>query len=205
MDFVLEKLHYYFQNSFLDGSWIVFVLALLESLPFIGALVPGTIIIVFVGFLAYVLNLNLGLVIIGAVLGAVVGDIIGFYFGRVKKKEYVWAHKFIFKYLYIPEAGRFLLDKGGLSVVLGRLLGPTRAFVPFYMGREGEKEDRFWFYDILGAIIWAVFYVMLGYLFGTSYELLKMYLHGFEMFVVLLMILIIGPFVLTKIFKKKIM
>jgi len=205
MDFVLSKLYVYFQNCFLDGAWIVFVLAILESLPFIGALVPGTIIIVFVGFLAYIFELNLFLVIGGAVLGAVVGDIIGFYFGRVKKKEYVWAHKFIFKYLYIPEAGRFLLDKGGFSIVLGRLLGPTRAFVPFYMGREGEKEDRFWMYDIIGAMIWAVFYVILGYMFGTSYDLLEKYLNGFGLFVGLLMILIIGPFVLTKIFKKKIM
>ena len=204
MDFILSKLYVYFQNSFLDGSWIVFVLAVMESLPFIGALVPGTIIIVFVGFLAFVFNLNLGLIILGAVLGAVVGDVIGFYFGRVKKKEYAWAHKFIFKYLYIPEAGRFLLDKGGFSVVLGRLLGPTRAFVPFYMGREGEKEDRFWLYDILGAIIWAVFYVMLGYMFGTSYDLLQKYLNGFSMFIVLFVILTVGPFVLTKIFKKKI-
>lgn len=205
MDFIFEKLRIFMHGSFLDGAWIVFLLAFFESLPFVGAIIPGTIIIVFVGFLVSIFNLNIYLLIIGAILGAVVGDIVGFYFGRVKKNEYLWAHKFIFKYLYIPEAGKFLLKQGGRSIVLGRLIGPTRSFVPFYMGREGETENRFWVYDIIGAIIWALFYLMIGYIFGSSYDVLQKYIKGFEFFIILLIVFSIGPFVITKLFKRKIM
>jgi membrane protein DedA with SNARE-associated domain len=201
----LQHIQSYLEVLPFDGYGIIFLLAFLEALAFVGVLFPGTIIIVFVGFLAYGGVFDLEWAFVLCVVGALIGDLISYYMGKRKGLEPKISSKSIFKWLYIPEAGTFLLSQGGLSVVLGRFLGPTRSFTPFYMGAAGEGEKKFILYDFLGVLIWAAFYLMLGYVFGNSYELIKSFIGLIMFFVALLMVLTIGPLVLAKIYKKKIL
>lgn len=185
------------------GYEAIFLFAFLEAFAFIGILFPGTVIIVLVGFLSYLGQFDVALVFAAAVLGALGGDIASYYLGKKRGLDLKFGHRGIFKYLYLPEAGTFLLDRGVFSVIAGRFIGPTRAFVPFYMGAAGEKEKKFILADIAGVLIWAAFYLMLGSVFGNSYEYLKRFINGLEFFVALTVVLTIGSLVLTKIFKKK--
>ena len=187
----------------LGGYGVIFLLAFLEALAFIGVLFPGTIIIVLVGFMTYMGHFNLALAFLACVVGALAGDLVSYYIGKKKGLDLKLGDKGIFKYLYFPDAGDFLLDKGSISIIIGRFIGPTRAFVPFYMGAAGEKEKRFIWYDVIGVLVWAAFYLLLGYVFGNSYELLENFINGFEFFIILFMVLTIGSLLLTKLFKKK--
>lgn len=155
------------------------------------------------GFFCYTGQFNIFVSFAMAVLGAGVADILSYYMGRYKGLDLKIGKKKLFRFLYLPEAGDFLLNRGGLSIVIGRFIGPTRAFVPFYMGAAGEKERKFIFYDILGIIIWAMFYLLIGFVFGKSYELLRNMMSVFAIFIVFVIMLTVSPLIFTKIFKKK--
>ncbi len=203
IDQILASISYCWEYFPLRGYEAIFLFAFLEAFAFIGIIFPGTIIIVLIGFLSYIGQFNFWLAFCAAVLGALVGDIASYYLGKRKGLDLKIGQKSIFKYLYVPEAGGFLLDKGTLSIIVGRFIGPTRAFVPFYMGAAGEKEKKFIISDIIGVLIWAAFYLLLGFFFGNSLHYLRGLISGLEFFIVLFLIFTIAPFVLTKILKKK--
>ncbi len=202
MEKILESLVIYVQKI---SFWIyplILLFSFLESLVFVGVIFPGTILIV-VGYLCYLGQVHFSLAFVFAIAGAILADIMGYYIGRRKGLDLKIGQKSIFKHFYHPEAGKLLLDGGGLSIIVGRLIGPTRAFVPFYMGAAGEKERRFILYDLAGVIVWATFYLLLGYLFGDSYELVKKFISGLEFLIIALIIFFSCSYFVARVFKKK--
>ena len=198
------NLDQYFNLFPLKGYELVFLAAAIESLAFIGALFPGTVILVAIGLFCYLGYLKLYLVFPITIIGALLGDLVSYYVGKKKGLELKLGQKSIFKYLYLPEAGDFLLANGGLSIITGRIFGPTRAFVPFYMGAAGEKERKFIIYDVIGVTVWASFYLFLGYAFGDSYQFLKHFINSVELVIIALVILVVGPLIIARIFRKKV-
>jgi len=188
----------------LKGYELVFLAAAIESLAFIGALFPGTVIFVAIGFFSYLGYLKLYLVFPITIIGALLGDLISYYVGKQKGLDLKLGRKSIFKYLFLPEAGAFLMGNEGLSIISGRIFGPTRAFVPFYMGAAGTKEKKFIVYDVIGVLIWSAFYLFLGYAFGDSYQFLKHFINSMEMVIIGIIILVAGPLVIARIFRKKV-
>lgn len=58
------------------------------------------------------------------------------------------------------------LEKNGFwYVVLGKFHNFTRAFIPFIAGSSGMSEDKFWWYNMVGSIIWAITINLLGIYF----------------------------------------
>ena len=157
----LDNLEHYIKFLPLKGYDFIFLFSLIEALAFIGIFFPGSIVMVIAGFLAYMGIFNFPLLFLSAIVGALIGDLISYYLGKKKGLEIKIGEKSIFKYLYIPEAGEFLLKRRAISIVLGRFMGPTRPFVPFYLGAVGSCEKRFLFYDVIGVLVWSVFYIML--------------------------------------------
>ncbi|NQT49283.1 DedA family protein [Candidatus Kuenenbacteria bacterium] len=203
MEEFLTNIYHYINYLPLKGYGVIFLFSFLEAFAFVGILFPGTIIIVLIGLLSYLGHFNIALAFAAAVLGALAGDLGSYYLGKKKGLDLKLGDKGIFKFLYMPEAGEFLLEGGGISIITGRFIGPTRAFVPFYMGAAGEKEKKFIIYDVVGVLVWAAFYLMLGYVFGNSYEFVKQFISGLQFFVILFIVLTVGSLVLTKLFKKK--
>lgn len=187
-------------------SWVtyplIFLFSFLESLAFVGILFPGTVIII-IGYLCYLGQLNFVLSFVMAVIGALIADLISYYIGRKKGLDLKIGQKSIFKYFYHKEAGEMLLEGGGISIVIGRLIGPTRAFVPFYMGAAGERERKFIIYDVIGVVVWAAFYLLLGYLFGDSYHILKRFMSGMEFLIIAGLVFGGSSYLVSKLFKKK--
>ena len=64
------------------GNWLFFILAFIESAPFIGLFVPGATLISVGGFLASQGVLSAWDIIIFATLGAIVGDFFSYSLGR---------------------------------------------------------------------------------------------------------------------------
>jgi membrane protein DedA with SNARE-associated domain len=55
-------------------------------------------------------------------------------------------------------------------VFFGRFVGFARALVPFVAGTSGMPWRKFVVYDALGAILWTVAFVTLGYVLGASWR-----------------------------------
>ena len=63
------------------------------------------------------------------------------------------------------------IEKNGFwYIVLGKFHNFTRAFVPFIAGASGMREDKFWIYNMIGSIIWAISINTIGILFIDNYE-----------------------------------
>jgi membrane protein DedA with SNARE-associated domain len=67
----------------------------------------------------------------------------------------------------------------------------TRALIPFLIGSSGIHQKKFWLFDIVGAIVWTVLSVLLGYVFGEGYRFASTYLGKYLLIAVVVAILIV--------------
>jgi hypothetical protein len=66
---------------------------------------------------------------------------------------------------------RSLLDRHtGKAMVIGRFTPATRALMPFLVGAGETSAGKFWLFNIVGGISWAVSSILIGYAFGSGYH-----------------------------------
>jgi membrane protein DedA with SNARE-associated domain len=148
---------------------LVFTVALIESVPGLGTITPGTLFFLFFGFSAYNLNLNLSLMIFAATLGAIMGDILSYLLGKYGS-GFLLKHKKLLKISHIEEGRRFFVNHGVKSIFIGRFIGPIRSVLPLIAGSLSVNFSRFMFYNILSAFLWVLVYIIIGYYFGNYFR-----------------------------------
>jgi membrane-associated phospholipid phosphatase len=89
----------------------------------------------------------------------------------------------------------------GKTIILGRFNTLTRSFAPFIAGGSGSKIITFLLYNTIGTFSWSTTYVLVGFLFWKSYEVLSSYINQFIIFAVIASSIMIYLF--YKINKKK--
>lgn len=154
--------------------WIILFMAIAEALPLLGIFIPGQMIIIGWGFLAKIGILEIGDVLWVATLGAILGDLIGYLIG--KRYGYTFLSKygkyFFFKEIYLKKTQKLMQGHTGKTLIIGRFNSLTRAFSPFIAGASRIHFLRFMLYNTLGAVAWACCFVLVGYIFGGSYEVI---------------------------------
>lgn len=153
--------------------WIIFIATTFEASPIIGIFVPGLALAIIGGFLARVGILNFSGVLLITCIGAIIGDAVGYYLG--KKYGISLIRKFPKYMLYYEKTKELMQEHAGKTLVIGRFSTLTRAFGPFVAGATKIKFKRFFFYNIVGGIVWSVTYVLLGYICGEGYERISHY------------------------------
>jgi membrane protein DedA with SNARE-associated domain len=158
------------------GYWGIFLLMFLEStfFPF-----PSEIIMVPAGYLAYKGEMNLYLVVIIGIFGSVCGALFNYYlamhFGRKFLLKY--GKYFFIKEETLDKLEAFFTQHGELSTFNGRLIPGIRQLISLPAGLARMNIVKFSLYSALGAGIWVVVLVALGYLLGSNEELISEYLH----------------------------
>jgi len=146
---------------------VVFLIALGESIPVIGTIVPGSVVMTAIGALIGAGILPAKLTIALASLGAFVGDGLGYTAGYVLKSgiSKIWPFSTHPSWLM---AGRAFFDRHGKkSVFIARFIGPVRAFMPITAGALHMPPRQFFPTDCLSAICWAILYMLPGILMGA--------------------------------------
>lgn len=174
------------------GYWVVFAFALLESLAFVGTLVPGTIFIVLAGFLSARGLFDFKDLFILTTLGAILGDSISYYLGTRGTMFFTKKNK-IFKLSHLDQGKEFFEKHGNKSIFLGRFVGVIRPIMPFVAGLSEMKIRKFLFWDVLSGLLWAAFHLALGYFFGGSLSLIETWTDriGYFIFILLLILTLI--------------
>ena len=183
------------------GYWGIFLLMFLEStfFPF-----PSEVIMIPAGFLAYQGEMNLYAVVIigimGSLLGALFNYYLALYFGRAFLLKYG-------KYVFIKESTldkleAFFQKHGELSTFNGRLIPGIRQLISLPAGLAKMNIAKFSFYSALGAGIWVIVLVALGYLLGSNQELISEYLHTATV-ITLISVLFITLFYIVRNKRKK--
>ncbi len=146
---------------------LVFIISLIESLAFVGLLVPGSLMMTAAGILVGVEILPAWPTLIVAIIGAIVGDGLSYRIGYYFKDSIrnMWPFRTHPKFLLKGE--QFFAAHGGKSVFLARF-SPVRPVVPVIAGMMRMNTWRFFFSNVTSAILWAPAYILPGVLIGLA-------------------------------------
>jgi len=157
------------------GYMGIFLLMFLEStfFPF-----PSEIIMIPAGFLAYQGEMNLYMVILVGILGSVAGALLNYYLAMHLGRKIILKYG---KYFFIKEEtldklDTFFAKHGEISTFTGRLIPGIRQLISLPAGLARMNIAKFSFYTAIGAGIWVVVLVAVGYLVGSNQELISEYM-----------------------------
>jgi len=142
----------------------LFLAALLEAVPVVGSVIPGSTIILALSALVPGGELRLEWVLAAAGAGAVLGDGSAFWIGHRTQREILSAWP-LSKYPgVIARSEAFFNRWGALAVFFARFVPPIRAFVPITAGALGMPPMRFYAVNIPAILLWAPAHVLPGVL-----------------------------------------
>ncbi len=155
----------------------------------IGTFFEGETVLVLGGAAARLTYLELQWVILCAFIGTFLGDNLFFLLGRFKGQQIItrWPtwHK-------RADQALLMLEKRRLLIILGfRFVYGIRTITPFVLGMSRVPVVEFMLLNAISAVVWACLFGALGYIFGTSLELILGDIKNYEL-VVLAAILVVG-------------
>ena len=165
-----------FVASFLDPliafvsahAWLayltLFLAALLEAVPVVGAVIPGSTIILALSALVPGGELQLVPVLAAATAGALLGDGSAFWIGHRAQREILNAWPLSSYPRLIAQSEAFFHRWGVLAVFFARFVPPVRAFVPITAGALDMPPLRFFAVNIPAVLLWAPAHVLPGVL-----------------------------------------
>lgn len=147
---------------------LIALIAMLESLAFVGLLLPGVALLFALAVMAGSAEVSLWVCLLAAFTGAVCGDGISFLLGRysatpIRRLDWLQRHP-----EWLQRGEVFFRRWGGLSIVTGRFVGPIRPVIPFVAGSCGMPGLSFSFFNLISALGWAPLYLLPGYFTGRG-------------------------------------
>lgn len=140
----------------------LFLAALLEAVPIIGSVIPGTTIILALSALIPGGELQLQWVLASAILGAMLGDGGAFWFGHRSQREILTAWPFSNYPRLVAQSEAFFHRFGTLAIFFARFVAPIRAVVPITAGALDIPPVRFYAVNIPAIALWACAHVLPG-------------------------------------------
>lgn len=157
------------------GYWGIFLLMFLEStfFPF-----PSEIIMIPAGYLAYKGEMNLYIVVLMGIFGSIGGALLNYHLAKSFGRAFILRYG---KYFFIKEETLdklelFFAKHGEISTFTGRLIPGIRQLISLPAGLARMNMAKFSAFTALGAGIWVVVLVALGYVVGSNEELISEYL-----------------------------
>ena len=141
---------------------------------FFGTFIEGEVVLIAGGFLVYEGHLNFAVLVLIATLAAIIGDNFFFWLGRSQRvgTKHPWANRFL---NFVGEhrlfkGEEFVRRHGGKSVFFIRFFYGLRFAGAMTAGYLGMGLGRFFLFNLVGSLTWALMIGRLGYLFGKSLE-----------------------------------
>lgn len=153
----------------------IFFLMTIESsfIPF-----PSEIVLIPAGYLASKGEMDIAMILASSMAGSLAGAFINYYLALFLGIKMLRKYG---KYLFINENAQqkmeqFFQKHGHISTFIGRLIPGIRQLISIPAGLARMNLAVFSLYTALGASIWALILVMLGYTIGENQELIDTYL-----------------------------
>ena len=154
-----------------DYGWLVYVAMFLiffcETGIVVLAFLPGDSLLFVSGTVAAAGTMSPWGLMLAVILGACLGNTLGFHTGRwLGNKIYDGSVSWI-NAEKLAKTQIFYEKHGGKTIVLARFVPIVRAFAPLVAGAARMSMARFELYSALGAAVWAISLIGVGYLFGN--------------------------------------
>lgn len=155
----------------------LFAIIFAESGLFIGFFLPGDSLLFTAGFLASQGFLNIWLLAPLVFAAAILGDNFGYAFGKKVGPAIFYREDSIFFHRdHLERAKNFYEKHGPMTIVLARFLPVVRTFAPILAGIGQMRYRTFFFYNVFGAVLWALGMTWLGYFLGATIPGIDKYL-----------------------------
>ena len=168
----------------------IFLLMAIESsfIPF-----PSEVVLIPAGYLAYEGEMNLFLILLFAVAGSLVGAFVNYFIALYLGRRFILRFG---KYFFISEETLAKLDAffenhGHISTFTGRLIPGIRQLISIPAGIARMNLFEFTLYTALGAGIWSLVLILLGYFIGKEQDLLQRYLKEITLITLLMVSLLL--------------
>ena len=146
----------------------IFLIVFAESGLLIGFFLPGDSLLFTAGIFASQGLFNVWLLCGLTFLAAVLGDNVGYAFGkRIGPRIFSKKDSLFFHQKYIDKSQAFFEKHGGKTLILARFTPIVRTFAPILAGVGKMEYRRFFAYNIIGAVFWAIGLTLLGYFLGS--------------------------------------
>jgi len=152
------------------GMWtyaVLFAIVFAETGLVVTPFLPGDSLLFACGTLSALGTLNFGMVMGTLFVAAVLGDTVNYAVGHWFGNKIFTDTSPIFKKAYLQKTQDFYDTYGGKTVVLARFVPIIRTFAPFVAGVGNMEYSKFFYFNVMGAAIWNVVFVGVGYFFGT--------------------------------------
>ena len=140
----------------------------------VGVPLPSSLLLLAAGSFVEQGELNLWLVLVPSAVASVLGDNVGYAIGRWGGPRLTdRLTKVVGGETKIKATEDWLRRRGPSSVFLSRwLLTPLGPVVNLIAGAAKYRWRRFFFYDLVGEVLWVVLYVLLGKVFSGRVQAL---------------------------------
>jgi membrane protein DedA with SNARE-associated domain len=184
------------------GYWGVALGMALESacIP-----LPSEIVLPFGGFLASGGQITFTEAVMAGQLGGMVGSIVAYMVGRYGGRGLLERYG---KYVLISKheiavADQWFEKKGEATVFFARLLPGIRTFISLPAGVAGMNFGRFLWYSFLGMLPWSFLFTYAGYALGENWQMVRQYLHKFDLVIIVALLAMVAWFVWYKLRRKE--
>ncbi len=191
----------------LTHGYLVIILG--AALDNFGLPASGDVVLFAGGFFANNGQAALPLVMLSGLAGALVSDNAVYWIGRVGGRPLIdrilkirLLH-FLINEKSLEKVERYFESHGGKTVFVGRFGPGLRSMTPLFAGVTRMGYFRFVPYNVAAALVWAVVYSLIGYVFGQYWGELLAVAKSFGFSVVALVALVILAFVLRRRYRRK--
>jgi len=158
----------------------IFIMMFLEStfFPF-----PSEIAMVPAGYLASKGDMSLTLAIVVGTSGSLLGALFNYYLAKRYGRAGVlkFGKYFFFTEEKLVKMETFFVKHGSFSTFISRLIPGVRQLVSLPAGLSKMPLGKFALSTTLGAGLWVIVLVLVGYFIGSNEALIKEYLHQIVM------------------------
>jgi membrane-associated protein len=166
----------------------VFAIVFAESGLFFGFFLPGDSLLLTAGLLASQHFLNEFILIPVVFIAAVLGDNVGYWFGnKVGPPIFSRPNSRLFKRQNLIKAKDFYDKHGAITITVARFMPFIRTFAPIVAGAVSMEYRVFFFFNLLGGVLWGIGVTMVGYLIGYFFGQLE----GLDKYFTLLVLAVI--------------
>lgn len=151
------------------GLWLIAAIIFAESGLLIGFFLPGDTLLIAAGIIAATPDapFSIEAAIISIALAAIIGDNVGYTIGRYSgKRLFKKKDGILFRHEYVERAQTFYEKHGGKTIILARFTPIVRTFAPMVAGIGKMPRGKFFLYNVVGGLLWAISLPLLGYWLG---------------------------------------
>jgi membrane-associated protein len=100
---------------------------------------------------------------------AILGNVAGYEIGRAIGPPLYEREGRVLKKKYFDQTTAFFDKHGNKALVIGRFVPFVRTFITVVAGVTRMPRRRFFFWSLVGAVLWVVSVMLLGYFLGSAF------------------------------------